>query len=162
MTRLKDIWIDWISYINFNSHKDTTRVEEENDPELWKIVKQILFHKIDEIISNRPPAIRASENYDRWHVDYESREYSSLAYSTISQENSLSFIDFLNEAVKQIYKNPDLDIKNAYAFMNEGNAMHMAVELCHLDYVKYFSLNSIPINEINGVYKTPFHVAIDK
>lgn len=40
--------------------------------------------------------------------------------------------------------------------------MHMAVELCHLDYVKYFWFNHIPINETNGLYKTPFHVAIDK
>ena len=46
--------------------------------------------------------------------------------------------------------------------MNEGTLMHMAVELCHHDYVKYFSLSSIPVNEVNGAYKTPFHVAIDK
>lgn len=162
LTRLKDIWVDWISYINFNSLKDTSRAEEEQDPELWKVIKQILFFKIDEIISNRPSLARASESYERWHVDFENREYSSLAYSSNHQENSLSFIDFLNEAIKIIHKNPELDIKHADVFINDGYLMHMAVELCHIEYVKYFSFSHIPINEVNGMYKTPFHVAIDK
>lgn len=49
LTRLKDFCIDWIAYINFNSTKDNTRVEESKDHDLWKVIKQVLYYRIDDI-----------------------------------------------------------------------------------------------------------------
>jgi hypothetical protein len=51
-TSLKDLCIDWLAYINFNSTKDNSRVEEDKDQGLWKVVKLVLYYKIDKIVKS--------------------------------------------------------------------------------------------------------------
>jgi len=45
-TSINDICLDWIDYINFKSTSDNSRVEEAKNPELWMVIKQVLYFKV--------------------------------------------------------------------------------------------------------------------
>lgn len=51
-TSITDICMDWLAYINFNSNRDHSRLEEAKDEEMWNVLKQVLYHNIDSIIDS--------------------------------------------------------------------------------------------------------------
>ena len=88
--------------------------------------------------------------------------YADNSPSPKIKENSITFIQFLEEAVRIIHNSPNLELANAKVFIKRGNAIHMAVELLHHDYIKYFASKGIPVNDLNSELKTPFYLAVEK
>jgi ankyrin repeat protein len=64
--------------------------------------------------------------------------------------------------MKIIHKDNWIRLEDADLFINKGNIFHMAVELNHSDYLRFLSINKVPINKLNGDKITPFHVAVIK
>lgn len=119
----------------------------------------MLYYRIDDIVKqNRYLDVSSEER----HVDIEHKGIMSHRPSLATQQRSISFFQFLEHAMKIIKNNPELNLKTAKIFLNGGNAMHMAVELCHPDYIKYFAVRGVPANEINAEGNTPFFIAVTK
>lgn len=157
-TSIKDICLDWISYINFEATTDNSRAEEEKNQDLWRVIKLVLFYNIEEIISKRESKIETPD----W--GHNSKENNVLVKSNIPitvKEKSLSFIQFLEESLKIIHQNMNISLQDPL-FMNGGNALHMAVELNHLDFIQFLAFSQIPVNTVNLKGETPFHIAVSK
>lgn len=105
--------------------------------------------------------MRKSENFERNHVDYEKWKLSRENNIVSPTENSISLIQFLSAAVRIINNDKNLELRDT-KFLNGGNVIHMAVELCHLDYIKYFSVNKIDINQPNDFGYSPLSIAVYK
>jgi ankyrin repeat protein len=128
---------------------------------MWNVLKQVLYHNIDSIIDSH----KNERDIEREEMKGEiSKKMAVLNKSTQKHGNEkwITFIQFLEESLRIIHNDPYLDIKKAKVFINSGNLMHMAVELDHTDYIKYFAAHDIPGNELNSDLNTPFHLAVLK
>lgn len=157
-TSINDICLDWINYINFESTTDNSRAEEDKNADLWRVIKLVLFYNIDQIILKREVNIETPEWGNR------RKDLNVLVKSNIPiavKEKSLSFTQFIEEALKIIHKNQEVTFADQL-LLNGGNALHMAVELNHHDYIKFLASAQIPLNTTNKKGKTPFHIAVSK
>ncbi|CAI2368142.1 unnamed protein product [Moneuplotes crassus] len=157
-TSLREISLDWISYLNYDSKRDHSKIEEDQDKEIWRIVKSVLFYNIEEIIAGYNPT-QTHFDPDLEMIQKQLSEQNSEHGDDIV--DSISFELFLVEAYKLKFQQKSVDLAHV-RLKNNWNLLHMAVELDHLYYIRVFSALKVSFTEIDLALNTPFRLGIHK